>query len=238
MDVKHESELLAYLSHELRTGLNAIVGHAQLLKLSELSAEDANSVERMIDAGFYLVGILDEVTDLAVDELRRDTAVEQEPIELEPLLEQLRDLLGPLAAAQGVTIDVSRIETDAGCVVACRRRLTQILLNLLSNAIKYGGDRVDVAATRSGENVEIALTDAGPGIDSDRMRDLFEPFERLGAESGPAPGSGIGLALSRRIADLAGAKLSVSSELGEGARFVVTLAAASPADRRPARPAS
>ena len=223
MRVRDDSELLAYLSHELRTGLNAIVGHAQMLRLSELRTEDARSVERMIDAGFYLVGILDEVEEIAGDELRGGHEVSKEPIDVEPLLLQLTELLGPLAGAQGVTIEVAPVPADAACISADRRRLTQILLNLLSNAIKYGGDHVEVTATRDGEEVEIAVADSGPGIDSDRMRDLFEPFERLGAEQGPTPGSGIGLALSRRLADLAGARLSVRSDLGEGATFSVAV---------------
>ena len=218
-----DSELLAYLSHELRTGLNAIVGHAQMLRLSELRTEDARSVERMIDAGFYLVGILDEVEEIAGDELRGGHETDHEAIEVEPLLTQLAELVGPLAGAQGVTIDVAPIPADAAVILASRRRLTQILLNLLSNAIKYGGRHVEVSAARTGAGVEIAVADSGPAIDSDRMRDLFEPFERLGAEQGPTPGSGIGLALSRRLADLAGARLSVRSELGEGATFSVSV---------------
>jgi signal transduction histidine kinase len=223
MTVKDDSELLAYLSHELRTGLNAIVGHAQMLRLSELPTEDARSVERMIDAGFYLVGILDEVEEMAGDELRGGYESAKEEIELEPLLIQLAELLGPLAGAEGVAIDVAPIPADAALVIAYRRRLTQILLNLLSNAIKYGGDHVEVMASHKGDEVVIAVTDSGPGIDSDRMRDLFEPFERLGAEQTQQPGSGIGLALSRRLADLAGARLSVRSDLGEGATFSVAV---------------
>lgn len=222
-----ESELLAYLSHELRTGLNAILGHAQLLQLANLAPDDATSVDRMVDAGFYLVGILDEVAEIASDELRRESRIVREPVELQPLLQKLCELLGPLAGSQGVTIEV--IPTPA-VVIACRRRLTQILLNLLSNAIKYGGDRVEMSADRVGEMVELSVRDSGPGIDPKRMRDLFEPFERLGAESGPAPGTGIGLALSRRIAALAGAKLSVDSEVGRGTTFTIALAAAAERD--------
>jgi signal transduction histidine kinase len=227
MEARRESELLAYLSHELRTGLNAIVGHAQLLRLSDLSADDTKSVDRMVDAGFYLVGILDEVAELAGDELRSAGRDPREPVELKPLLQQLCELLGPLAGAQGVTIEVE--PTDA-VVMASRRRLTQILLNLLSNAIKYGGARVALSTARIGDQVELSVADAGPGIDSDRMRDLFEPFERLGAESGPKPGSGIGLALSQRIARQAGATLSVASEPGQGATFTIGLDAATERD--------
>jgi signal transduction histidine kinase len=227
MEAKRESELLAYLSHELRTGLNAIAGHAQLLRLSDLSPDDAKSVERMVDAGFYLVGILDEVGEIASDELRGGQRTAQEPIELETLLRQLAELVGPLASAQGVTIDV--VPTDA-VVMASRQRLTQILLNLLSNAIKYGGDRVELSTARAGERIDLVVADSGPGIDADRMRDLFEPFERLGAESGPKPGSGIGLALSQRMANLAGATLSVASEPGQGATFTLALSAATDRD--------
>ena len=226
MTRRTDSELLAYLSHELRTGLNAIVGHAQLLRTSQLNTEDARSIERMIDAGFYLVGILDEVEDIAADELRPEERVVQEEIELEDLLHQLVELIGPLAGAADVRIEVVPVESRARVIVASRRRLTQILLNLLSNAIKYGGQRVVLSAARDGAEVEISVADSGQGIGPERMRDLFEPFERLGAESGPAPGSGIGLALCQRIAESAGARLSVESDLGRGTTFKVCARAA------------
>jgi signal transduction histidine kinase len=225
MPGKNESELLAYLSHELRTGLHAMVGHAQLLQLDGLPEDDAHSVERIIDTGFYLVGLLEEVAELAASELRSDDLVYLEPIEVGPLLEQLVALVGPLASARGARLYVDPVEGDATCVKADRRRLTQVLLNVLSNAIKYGGadGSVRLTATRRDDRVVIAISDTGPGIDPDRLQDLFEPFERLGAESGPAPGSGIGLALSKRIALTTSAELSLEATGPEGTVFALSL---------------
>ena len=225
MTGKNDSELLAYLSHELRTGLHAMVGHAQLLKLDGLPKQDAMSVERIIDTGFYLVGLLEEVSELAYAELRPGDPVPLEPIPVEPLLNQLAALVGPLASARGATIEITEIEAGAVAAKADRRRLTQVLLNLRSNAIKYGGadGRVRLSAVRRDDRVRICVSDSGPGIDPDRLADLFEPFERLGAEGGPAPGSGIGLALSKRIAASTGGELTLESSSAEGTTFALSL---------------
>ena len=229
MTGKNDSELLAYLSHELRTGLHAMVGHAQLLQLDGLPKQDALSVERIIDTGFYLVSLLEEVAELADTELRSDALVELEPIPVEPVLNQLAELVRPLAGERGATIEITNIDPGAGVVKADRRRLTQVLLNLLSNAIKYGGSggSVRLSATRAGDRVLLCVRDSGPGIDPDRLKDLFEPYERLGAEAGPAPGSGIGLALSRRVAASTGAELKLESSSAEGTTFALSLQAVS-----------
>ena len=219
-----ESELLAYLSHEVRTGLHAMVGHAQLLRLDALAREDAASVERIIDTGFYLVGLLEEVAELAASELNAEELVVLEPIEIEPLLQQLAGLVGPLAGARGARLELESVPPDAAWVKADRRRLTQVLLNLLSNAIKYGGDgAIHLSAVRRDNRVIVSVTDNGPGIAPERLQDLFEPFQRLGAETGPAPGSGIGLALSKRIAESCGAELTLESATSEGTVFSLSL---------------
>jgi signal transduction histidine kinase len=220
----HESELLAYLSHEVRTGLHAMVGHAQLLRLDALPREDAASLERIIDTGFYLVGLLEEVAELAASELNSEELVVLEPIEIEPLLQQLTGLVGPLAGARGARLEFESVPPDAAWVKADRRRLTQVLLNLLSNAIKYGGDGViRLSAVRRDNRVIVSVTDNGPGIAPERLQDLFEPFQRLGAETGPAPGSGIGLALSKRIAESCGAELTLESATSKGTVFSLSL---------------
>jgi signal transduction histidine kinase len=219
-----ESELLAYLSHEVRTGLHAMVGHAQLLQLDGLPPEDAASVERIIDTGFYLVGLLEEVAELAATELKSEALVTLEPIEIEPLLQQLAALVGPLAGVRGARLELEPVLADAACVKADRRRLTQVLLNLLSNAIKYGGDGViRLSASRRDDRIVVSVGDSGPGIAPERLQDLFEPFQRLGAETGPAPGSGIGLALSKRIAESSGAELTLESSTSEGTTFAISL---------------
>ena len=224
MPDSHESELLAYLSHEVRTGLHAMVGHAQLLQLDGVRQEDAASVERIIDTGFYLVGLLEEVAELAASELKAEQLVVLEPIDVEPLLHQLVSLVGPLASARGARLELEPVPSDAARVKADRRRLTQVLLNLVSNAIKYGADGViRLSAVRRHDRVVVSVADSGPGIAPERLQDLFEPFQRLGAEAGPAPGSGIGLALSKRIAESSGAELTLESSTPEGTTFSISL---------------
>jgi signal transduction histidine kinase len=235
MPARNENELLAYLSHELRTGLHAMVGHAQLLQLGQLPAEDATSVERIIDMGFYLVGLLEEVSEIAVAELSDSEHVKLEPVAIGPVLEQLAALTGPLAGERGARIEIAPVAAGAELVMADRRRLTQILLNLISNAIKYGGADgvVRLSAERVDGRVVVAVADSGPGIDAGRLQDLFEPFARLGAEAGPAPGSGIGLALSRRIARMTDAELALESSDEQGSTFTLSLTPAADAAQRP-----
>jgi signal transduction histidine kinase len=113
-------------------------------------------------------------------------------------------------------------------VAADRQRLTQVLLNLLSNAVKYNryGGRVHVAAARDGEAVRISVTDTGSGIAPDDLERVFRPFERLGAEDTDVEGSGIGLALSRRLVEAMGGTIGVDTEVDRGSTFWVELAAA------------
>src|SRR3954454_12374649 len=118
-----ESELLAYLSHEVRTGLHAMGGHAQLLRLGALPREDAASVERIIDTGFYLVGLLEEVAELAASELKAEQLVGCARIDADPLLQQLVSVVGPLASARGARLELEPVPSDAARVKADRRRL-------------------------------------------------------------------------------------------------------------------
>jgi signal transduction histidine kinase len=113
-------------------------------------------------------------------------------------------------------------------VRADRRRLKQIVSNLLSNAIKYNrpGGWVRLRAQAAGEQVELAVTDSGPGLDETQRARLFQPFERLGAQHGPVAGTGLGLALSRQLTDAMGGTIEVDSTPGVGSTFRVRLPSA------------
>ena len=222
-----KSEFLSRMSHELRTPLNAILGFAQLLELDELDAEQRDSLAQITRGGQHLLQLIDEVLDIArveTGELR----MSPEPVEVGELIGETLALVAPLAEHRSISL-VSDVEADTPVhVVADRQRLKQIVLNLLSNAIKYNRQAGEVRVwleCDARERIAIRVRDSGAGLSSEQLSRLFAPFERLGAERGPIEGTGLGLALSRRLAEAMGATVEVSSAPGEGSTFSVCLQA-------------
>jgi len=219
-----KSEFVSRLSHELRTPLNAILGFAQLLEMEPLTPEQREHVCQVLKGGRYLLDLVREALDYARIEAGRMT-VSPEPVEVREVLREAAELMAPLAAASGVTMRGEWESTPERFVRADRQRLKQVLLNLLSNALKYNrpGGVVTLACSDRGTGLRIAVSDTGPGIAPERLARLFVPFERLGAESGDVEGSGLGLALSRRLVDLMGGSLGVDSTVDGGSTFWVDL---------------
>jgi signal transduction histidine kinase len=221
---RDDTDFLVYLSHELRTALNAMLGHAQLLQQADLDDDSACSVEKILSAGWHVTGLLDEVHDVVAAESGRAGAVDVERVDVSPLLTELVFLVQPLARDRDIEIELAA--PPPGAVAAAdRRRLTQVVLNLLSNAIKHNnvGGRVEVSSALADGVVRIAIADTGPGLTRERLGALFEPFESLGDETGRVGGSGIGLALSRRLVEMMDGSLEAESEPGEGTVFTVEL---------------
>ena len=223
-----KSEFLARMSHELRTPLNSILGFGQLLELDDLADGQREYVEYILRGGRHLLQLINEVLDIASVESGR-LAISPEPVALAELVQEAVTLVAPIARERQVTIDfdVSGLDGD-GHAFADRNRLKQVLLNLLSNAIKYNraGGRVAVSFARADERVRIMTTDTGIGIRPEQRANLFEPFERLGAEQIGIEGTGLGLALSKGLVEAMGGTIEVESEPGAGSTFVVELAAA------------
>jgi signal transduction histidine kinase/ActR/RegA family two-component response regulator len=227
-----KSEFLSRMSHELRTPLNAVLGFSQLLasNLTEpLSARQLRQVKHIEQGGWHLLNMVDEVLDLS----RIDSGharVKEEVVEVPTLLRECVGLLQAAADARSIQLDCSP-EPAALAVAGDRTRVKQILINLLGNAIKYTqrGGRVCLASRRVDgegiEHVEISVTDNGPGLSAAQQAQLFQPFNRLGQEDGPTPGTGIGLVISQRLAELMRGALSVQSAPGLGCAFAVTLPA-------------
>jgi signal transduction histidine kinase/ActR/RegA family two-component response regulator len=226
-----KSEFLSRMSHELRTPMNAILGFAQLLELDELKASQREGVTHILKGGRHLLALINEVLDIARIESGR-LSLSKEPVRLKEVLQETLDLVKPLAAQKQVTI----VSEDAGSldryVMADRQRLKQVLLNLLSNAVKYNkpGGRVTLSLVEvaceglgTGNIGKLRLTvgDTGPGIAQEKFSRLFSPFERLGAENTSVEGTGLGLALSKRLVDAMGGTLGVESVVGEGSLFWV-----------------
>ncbi len=218
-----KSEFLSRMSHELRTPLNAILGFGQLLELDELEEEAADNVAHILRAGRHLLALINEILELSRIEAGV-IRVELEPVSVPPVVGEILELLGPLAADRGIALGMGDAVADA-CALADPQRLKQILLNVISNAIHYNreGGSVSVAVFEDEALVSIGVQDTGPGIAEHELVRLFSPFERLGAEDGDVVGSGLGLAVSRSLAEAMGGSIAVHSTAGEGATFTITL---------------
>jgi signal transduction histidine kinase/ActR/RegA family two-component response regulator len=219
-----KSVFLSRMSHELRTPLNAVLGFGQILELRDLDADQSEAVQQILKGGRHLLGLINEVLDISQIE-SGGLAISPEPVLASELVGEAIDLVRPLAAER--TINLTGAST--GCnvyVLADRQRAKQILLNLLSNAIKYNRARGSVAIDcADGESgcLRINVRDTGMGISPDRLDQLFVPFERLGADQTDIPGTGIGLALSQRLAEAMGGRILVDTTVGKGSTFTLEL---------------
>lgn len=222
-----KSEFLARMSHELRTPLNSILGFAQLLEMSKkesLTTAQQNWVRRIIRAGHHLLVLINEVLDIARIEAGR-MSIPAETVDVSQVMREAIDLMLPQSIAH-------QIKLEALCppkpvfVLADKQRFKQALLNILDNAIKYNleGGTVTISCSKLAESsLRVMVRDTGRGIPSDRLERLFKPFERLGAEESNIEGTGLGLALSKRLIELMGGKMGVESQAGEGSLFWIEL---------------
>lgn len=230
-----KSEFLSRMSHELRTPMNAVLGFAQVLDLEDLSPEQKQCTEEIRQAGNHLLQLIDELLDMSRIEAGRFTVVIQS-VDVCDVVRDACSMAQSVLAANEVTLN-NNCEPGTS-VLADPVRLRQVLVNLLTNAAKYNhkGGRVTVSATSLPDgSVKIAVTDTGPGISpADRNR-LFQPFERLGAEHRNVEGTGIGLALSKKITTLMGGELELDSTPGHGSTFTVTLRSAGASHSHTAR---
>lgn len=230
-----KSEFLARMSHELRTPLNAILGFAQLLAQGSLENAQREQVDHILHGGRHLLALITEVLDLSAIEAGK-LEVEAEDVALAPLIEECLALISPLAAHRGIHI-ASRVP-EAAVVRADRKRLKQVVINLLSNAVKYNrpAGEVAVAVAATPAETTLAVSDTGRGIPPELAGRVFEPFDRLGAEQ--VEGSGIGLAITRRLTELMGGRIGFDSIPGQGSTFRLCLPTVVAAEPLPALPAA
>lgn len=218
-----KSQFLSRMSHELRTPLNAILGFAQVLKLKPIDEEQRFCADEILQAGHHLLQLIDELLELSRIEAGKLVAT-MAPVRLADVVAQALRMLRTAIDRRGSLV-VNETPGDAW-VLADETRLRQILVNLISNAIKYSppGGRIDIACqlAEAGRR-RVAISDNGPGIAPEQMSLLFTPFERLGAEHSDVQGTGIGLALSRKLAELMDAQLGVESTVDQGSTFWLDL---------------
>ncbi len=229
-----KSEFLSRMSHELRTPLNAILGFGQLLELDQLDDDQRDSVRQILQSGRHLLGLIDEVLDIARIEIGA-VSMSVEPVRVGDAVADALSLLGPLAAEQGVTLRSISASDGDEYVMADKRRLHQVLVNYLANAIKYtppgSVTTVESTSVRDGW-LRIAVVDNGHGIPSDLLDRLFSPFERIGAEQTVVEGTGLGLAHSKALAEHMGGSVGVDSTFGHGSTFWVELPIGQPPARQ------
>jgi signal transduction histidine kinase len=227
---RHKSEFLANMSHELRTPLNAILGFTEVLReqmFGPVNRKQAEYLDDIHSSGQHLLSLINEVLDLS--------KVEAGQVELEIARFSMRDSLergvvmvrerameGDVRIALDMDPEVDVVEGD-------ERRIRQVIFNLLSNAVKFtpAGGAIDVHATRANGEVSVFIADTGPGIAPEDHERIFDEFQQGEAGVDRREGTGLGLALSKRLVELHGGRIWVDSEIGKGSTFVFTLPARS-----------
>ncbi len=220
-----KSEFLSRMSHELRTPLNAILGFAQLLEMSPLDRDKREAVGQILKAGQHLLGLINEVLEISRIEAGR-LSLSPEPVLISSAIQETLDLLTPMAVRRNIMLRDEVGKDRRRYVVADQQRLKQVLLNLISNAIKYNSDdgAVTIAAEEiDGSRLRVKIRDTGPGVKVENQAKLFIPFERLGAEQTGVEGTGLGLALSKRLLEMMGGSIGVQNNPDRGATFWMEL---------------
>ena len=220
-----KSDFVASMSHELRTPLTAIIGFSDLMRSTERDGDSVTVpgewVEHIHRSGHHLLGLINDVLDLAkVEAGRLDLSIERLDLGV-AVLESVSGLK-PLADRKSITVD---LDVPSMLVDVDRGRLRQIVYNLLSNAIKYTGDggRITIAARRENGSFELSVADTGVGITAEDLTHVFEEFRQVGDVAARQPGTGLGLALTRRLVETHGGVIEAASTPGQGSRFTVRL---------------
>ena len=222
---RHKSEFLANMSHELRTPLNAIIGFSQVLKqqmFGELNAAQAEYVDDILSSGEHLLNLINDILDLAKVEAGR---MELQPttFALPGLIDNAMSMVRERATRQRLRL-TTETDPSVGLIEGDERKVKQILFNLLSNAVKFtpSGGSVMLAATADDGQVEISVRDTGVGISVEDQARIFEEFTQVG-KGATQEGTGLGLALTKRLVELHHGRMSVASEPGAGSTFTVWL---------------
>ena len=221
-----KSDFLSSMSHELRTPLSAILGFAQLIESGSPppTPTQKRSVDQILHAGWYLLELINEILDLALVESGR-LSLTQEPMSLAEVMQECRTMIESQADKRGISVRFPALEMPY-FVRADRKRMKQIFINFLSNAIKYNrvGGTVEVKCLETNpERIRICVEDTGEGLSPEKIRQLFQPFNRLGQEANAEEGTGIGLVMAKRLVELMGGVIGVESTVGKGSTFWIEM---------------
>jgi signal transduction histidine kinase len=223
---QHKSEFLANMSHELRTPLNAVIGFSEVLiqrMFGELNEKQDEYLKDIYASGQHLLSLINDILDLSKIEAGR-MDLEATDFDLPSAIDNALILVRERATRRGITLGRT-IDERVGILHGDARKVKQVLLNLLSNALKFTpeGGRIDVSARLQDGAAEIAVADTGVGIAPEDQEAVFEEFRQVGTADKKVEGTGLGLALSRKIIELHGGRIWVESEVGKGSTFRFTL---------------
>ena len=224
-----KSDFLSSMSHELRSPLNAILGFGQLMESGSPTPTSAQqeSIDQILQAGWYLLELINEILDLSLIE-SGTLSLSLESISLAEVLNDCRAMIEPQAGKGGIVMKFPVFDAPY-FVKADRTRVKQVFVNLLSNAIKYNRPAGTVEVTCHADaagHTRVSFRDTGEGLSTDKMAQLFQPFNRLGQESGAEEGTGIGLVVSKRVVEFMGGEIGAQSTVGVGSVFWIELASA------------
>jgi PAS domain S-box-containing protein len=221
-----KSDFLSSMSHELRTPLSAILGFAQLIESGSPppTVSQKRSVDQILQAGWYLLELINEILDLALIESGK-LSLSLEPIALAEVMHECQEMIEPQAKKRGISVVFSPFVTPC-FVKADRTRVKQVFINLLSNAVKYNRPQGSVAVeyqTGIPGRIRVCVKDSGEGLSPDKLAQLFQPFNRLGQEANGEEGTGIGLVMTKRLIELMGGTIGAESTVGKGSVFWIEL---------------
>lgn len=222
---RSKNDFLSRMSHELRTPMNAILGFAQILEMQDLSRDQKHCVKQIMSGGKHLLNLINEILDIARIE-SGSMVVSPEPIVLRDVLRDSLQMVTPSIESRNIDMDWDTSGCENTWVIADPSRLKQVFINLLSNAIKYNrkGGTIRLSCEHlPGMVLRVHFIDNGMGISPDKLTRLFTPFDRLGQEASGIEGSGLGLALSKRLLDVMKGRIHVSSVPGRGTNVTVDL---------------
>ncbi|HVT14468.1 MAG TPA: ATP-binding protein [Fimbriimonadaceae bacterium] len=219
-----KSDFLSRMSHELRTPLNAILGFGQLLQMQSEDENQSVMLGHIVEGGRHLLSLVNEILDISRIDSRR-IAFDLQPVDIPRLIREVHDLLTPVAMTHRVGIHLKNGEPNGVFALADPQRLRQILVNLVTNAVKYNheGGSVWISTAHTDSRVQIVVQDDGPGIAADKQHRLFTAFDRLGAEQTSVEGTGLGLALSQKLAEAMDGSIVFEEAPGGGSLFTVDL---------------
>lgn len=217
-----KSDFLSSMSHELRSPLNAILGFAQLMESAVPSPtiDQSARIAQILQAGWHLLKLINEILDLSVIESGQ-VSLSMESVSLATVMAECQSMMEPQAQRRGIHLTFPRFDTPV-FVRADITRLKQIIINLLSNAIKYNKENGTVIVScieNAPERIRISFEDTGAGLSPEKLAQLFQPFNRLGQETGGVAGTGIGLIVTKRLTEMMGGILGVESTPDVGSVF-------------------
>jgi signal transduction histidine kinase/ActR/RegA family two-component response regulator len=218
----HKSEFLASMSHELRTPLNAVIGFSEVLlerMFGELNERQEDYLQDILGSGRHLLALLNDILDLSkveAGQMHLDLTTFPAPDALQYAMSLVRER----SVQHSITTHVD-IAPDLGSITADELRFRQVLLNLLSNAVKFtpDGGRVNVAASREATDLVVTVSDTGVGIQPEDQERIFDSFQQGGRSASKVEGTGLGLTLTKRIVELHGGRLWLTSTPGAGSTF-------------------